>query len=123
MSFGGVGFWQVIGNVDQTGVDAIVSRALDAGVNFFDTANIYSNGEAERLLGAALGARRKDTVIATKVSGKMGIGPNDSGLSRDHAMRAVDESLLRLGTDYIDVYQIHGFDRHHPAGRDAPDPR
>jgi len=112
MTFGGVGFWQVIGKVDQPGVDAIVSRALDAGVNFFDTANIYSNGEAERLLGAALSMRRHDAVIATKVSGKTGTGPNDSGLSRGHIMRAADESLRRLGTDYIDIYQIHGFDRH-----------
>ena len=112
MTFGGVGFWQVIGKVDQAGVDAIVSRALEAGVNFFDTANVYSNGEAERLLGAALGSRRHDAVIATKVSGKTGTGPNDSGLSRGHIIRAADESLRRLGTDYIDIYQIHGFDRH-----------
>ena len=112
MTFGGVGFWQMIGKVDQPGVDAIVSRALNAGVNFFDTANVYSDGEAERLLGAALSTRRHGAVIATKVSGKTGTGPNDSGLSRGHIMRAADESLRRLGTDYIDIYQIHGFDPH-----------
>lgn len=110
MTFGGNGFWRVFGAVDQTAADTMIGRALDAGINFFDVANVYSDGEAERMLGAGLGARRKDAVIATKVKGKTGAGPNESGLSRGHIMRAVDDSLARLNTEYIDLYQIHGFD-------------
>ncbi|UCF88887.1 MAG: aldo/keto reductase [bacterium] len=110
MTFGGKGYWTVIGRLPQKDADDLVGRVLDAGVNFIDTADIYSEGEAEKILGKALGKRRKEVVLATKVFGRMGPGPNDTGLSRGHIMQAVEESLTRLGTDYIDLYQIHGFD-------------
>ena len=111
MTFGGKGFWTVIGQLPQATADNLVARVLDAGVNFIDTADIYSEGESEKILGKALGKRRKDVVLATKVHGRMGPGPNEIGLSRGHIMQAVDDSLTRLGTDYIDLYQIHGFDQ------------
>jgi len=111
MTFGGVGqIWEVIGGLDQTAVNAIVHRALDGGINFIDTADVYSAGESEVMTGKALAGRRQDVVIATKVRGRMGKGPNQVGLSRLHIMQAVDASLERLGTDYIDLYQIHRFD-------------
>ncbi len=111
MTFGGTdGVWGMIGNLGQKEVDELVHASLDAGINFFDTANVYGLGASETLLGKALGARRKDVILATKVRGRMGAGPNEIGLSRVHIMRSVDESLKRLGTDYIDLYQIHGYD-------------
>ncbi len=110
MTFGGKGFWSVIGQLPQDAADALVGRVLDAGINFIDTANVYSEGESETILGKALRQRRKDVVLATKVFGRMGPGPNEVGLSRGHIMQAVEDSLTRLGTDYIDLYQIHGFD-------------
>ena len=111
MTFGGRGQqWQVIGGLDQAEVDAIVHYALDAGINFIDTADVYSAGESETLLGRALGARRHDVVLATKVRGRMGKGVNQVGLSRLHITEAVEASLKRLGTDYIDLYQVHRFD-------------
>jgi aryl-alcohol dehydrogenase-like predicted oxidoreductase len=111
MTFGGRGQqWQVIGGLDQTEVDAIVHRAIDGGVNFIDTADVYSAGESETLLGRALSGRRHDVVLATKVRGRMGKGVNQVGLSRLHITDAVEASLKRLGTDYIDLYQIHRFD-------------
>lgn len=110
MTFGGKGFWTAIGQVPQKSCDNLVAHALDAGINFIDTADIYSEGEAEIILGKALGSRRKDVVLATKVLGSMGAGPNEAGLSRRHIMEGVEASLTRLGTDYIDLYQIHGFD-------------
>jgi aryl-alcohol dehydrogenase-like predicted oxidoreductase len=111
MTFGGVGqMWEVIGGLDQAAVDAIVHRALDAGINFIDTADVYSAGESEVMTGKALAGRRQDVVLATKVRGRMGKGPNQVGLSRLHIIEAVDASLKRLGTDYIDLYQIHRFD-------------
>ena len=111
MTFGGRGQqWQVIGGLDQADVDAIVHRAIDSGINFIDTANVYSAGESETLLGRALGPRRHDVVVATKVRGRMGKGVNQVGLSRLHITESVDASLKRLGTDYIDLYQIHRFD-------------
>ena len=85
-------------------------RSLDAGINFIDTANVYAIGESETLLGKSLAGRRHDIVLATKVRGRMGKGANDVGLSRLHIMQAVEASLKRLGTDYIDLYQIHRFD-------------
>jgi aryl-alcohol dehydrogenase-like predicted oxidoreductase len=90
--------------------ERIVNASLDAGVTFFDTADGYSNGASETMLGRALGARRRDVVIATKVFNPMGTGPNDSGMSRVHIMNAVEASLRRLGTDYIDLYYIHHVD-------------
>jgi aryl-alcohol dehydrogenase-like predicted oxidoreductase len=112
MTFGGsnVQIWQSIAGLEQTTVDDIVSRALDAGINFIDTANVYSAGQSEIMVGKALGARRKDVVLATKVRGRMGTGPNQVGLSRLHIIEAVEASLTRLGTDYIDLYQIHRTD-------------
>jgi len=110
MTFGGKGFWSVIGQLPQNIANDLIARVLDAGINFIDTANIYSEGESESILGKALGNRRKDVVLATKVFGRMGPGPNEAGLSRGHIMQAVEDSLTRLGTDYIDLYQIHGFD-------------
>ena len=84
-----------------------MGRSIEAGVNFFDTADVYSTGESEEILGRALAARRRDVLIATKVRGRMGPGANDVGLSRLHIVQAVEASLRRLGTDYIDLYQIH----------------
>jgi aryl-alcohol dehydrogenase-like predicted oxidoreductase len=116
MTFGGsteAGMWRAIGALQQGEVDAIVGRALESGVNFFDTADVYSFGESERLLGQAmknLGTRRTDVVIATKVLGEMGPGPNDRGASRGHIMDSVQASLERLQLDHIDLYQIHGDD-------------
>jgi aryl-alcohol dehydrogenase-like predicted oxidoreductase len=116
MTFGGSedsGMWRAIGALGQGEVDAIVGRAIASGVNFFDTADVYSFGESERLLGQSfknLGTRRKDVVIATKVFGEMGPGPNDRGASRGHIMDSVQGSLERLQTDHIDLYQIHGND-------------
>jgi len=111
MTFGGRGgMWEVIAGLDQSGVDAIVHRSLEAGINFIDTANVYALGESETLLGKSLAGRRHEVVLATKVRGRMGQGANDVGLSRLHIMQAVDASLKRLGTDYIDLYQVHRFD-------------
>ena len=111
MTFGGRGqMWEVIGGLDQKSVDGLVRGALDAGINFVDTANVYSTGESETMLGKALGTRRHEIVLATKVRGRMGPGPNQVGLSRLHMLQEVDASLKRLGTDYIDLYQIHRFD-------------
>ena len=91
---------------------SVVKTALERGINFFDTADVYSNGASEEILGRALHdfSRRDQVVIGTKVNGPMGPGPNDRGLSRNHIMQAMDASLKRLGTDYIDLYQIHRWD-------------
>ncbi len=111
MTFGGRGqMWEGIGGLDQPAVDAIVHRALDRGINFVDTADVYSAGESETMVGKALEGRRQDVFLATKVRGRMGQGPNQVGLSRLHIVEAVEASLKRLGTDYIDLYQIHRFD-------------
>jgi aryl-alcohol dehydrogenase-like predicted oxidoreductase len=111
MTFGGSsGIWNAIGGLAQENADALVGQTLDAGVNFFDTADVYAAGESETMLGKALGAKRKDVVVASKVYGRTGPGPNDVGLSRVHIMRAAEDSLTRMGTDYIDLHQIHGFD-------------
>ena len=113
MTFGGQGFWKVVGQLGEREVDKIVGSALDRGVNFIDTANVYSEGESETLLGKAqqrLGRPRDQIVVATKVRGRMGPGTNQGGLSRYHIMTSIDESLRRLGLDHIDLYQIHGVD-------------
>jgi aryl-alcohol dehydrogenase-like predicted oxidoreductase len=107
------GIWKAIGNVDQAGADALVKASLDAGVNFIDTADVYSEGKSEIAVGQSLknlNIARTDVVIATKVYGRTGPGRNDVGASRGHIMDAVDASLRRLQTDYIDVYQVHGND-------------
>ena len=103
----GIGCNQFGGKVDKEGTKAIVHRALDEGINFFDTADAYSKGVSEEYLGAALEGMREKVVIATKVRYAMGDGPNDQGTSRYHIMQAVEASLRRLGTDHIDLYQIH----------------
>ena len=114
MTFGGSGeFWGRMGTLQQDAVDGIVRAALDGGVNFIDTADVYSLGRSEELLGQSLrnlGIRRSDVVIATKVFGQMGNGPNDRRASRAHIMDSVHDSLARLQTDHIDLYQIHGTD-------------
>jgi aryl-alcohol dehydrogenase-like predicted oxidoreductase len=108
MTFGGAQqFWSVIGGLDQTAATALVHRALDAGVNFIDTADVYAAGESETMVGHALQGRRHEVVLATKVRGRTGPGPNQVGLSRLHLVEAVEASLRRLRTDYIDLYQIH----------------
>jgi aryl-alcohol dehydrogenase-like predicted oxidoreductase len=99
---------------DQVEAERIVALALDSGVNFFDTANGYSNGESEVMLGRALKARRNEAVVATKFFNPMGPGPNDSGMSRLHIMHALDDSLRRLGMDHIDLYYIHHVDEQTP---------
>jgi len=114
MTFGGSdGMWRQIGQLGQDDADALVKTAVDAGVNFIDTANVYAGGESERILGQSirnLGLSRDDLVIATKVLGPMGDGPNARGASRKHIMDQCRASLERLGLDHIDLYQIHGFD-------------
>ena len=107
--------WEHVGTMDAGLARDMVARCLDVGLNFFDTANVYSTGESEEFLGRALaGRRREDFVLATKVRGRMGPGPNDVGLSRRHILSEVDASLRRLGVDWIDLYQIHGWDRRTP---------
>lgn len=87
-----------------------VDMCIDAGVNLFDTADVYAAGRSEEILGQALGAKRKDVIVATKAFGRMGRGAHDTGLSRRHLIEACDASLTRLGTDWIDLYQVHSFD-------------
>ncbi len=98
--------------LDEEASRPFIRRALELGVTFFDTADMYSRGRSEEILGRALRdfGRREDVVIATKVYFPMGPGPNDRGLSRSHILHAIDESLRRLGTDYVDLYQIHRWD-------------
>ncbi|HJK95635.1 MAG TPA: aldo/keto reductase [Polyangiaceae bacterium LLY-WYZ-14_1] len=113
MTWGGRGFWEVIGKLGQDAVDDQLSRAIDAGVNFIDTANVYHEGLSEEMLGQAvrnLDVSRHQLVLATKVRGRMRPGPNGAGNTRAHIMVEVEASLRRLGTDYIDLYQIHGYD-------------
>jgi len=110
---GGIGVYKHIGNVDQAGADELVKASIDAGINFFDTADVYSDGESEETLGQSfrnLGIARKDYVLATKAYSRMGQGRNDVGASRGHIMDAIDASLRRLQTDHIDLYQIHATD-------------
>jgi aryl-alcohol dehydrogenase-like predicted oxidoreductase len=106
MSFGNKAEWMI--EIDKAAL--IVKRALDLGINFFDTANVYSSGRSEEILGELLKGTRNDVVIATKVRYAIGELPNDQGLSRYHIMREVQRSLKRLQTDHIDLYQIHRWD-------------
>jgi aryl-alcohol dehydrogenase (NADP+) len=113
MSFGSGADWMLPEERSFT----IIRKALDLGINFFDTADVYSAGESEQILGKALktfGVKRDDVVVATKVFQAMGPGPNQRGLSRKHILQSIDDSLQRLGMDYVDVYQIHRFDRDTP---------
>ena len=112
MTFGeGWGF----GGLEVADADAILGRSIEAGVNFVDTADLYSHGDSETILGRVLGDGRRDRIVlATKCLGRMGPGPNDAGLSRYHIVRACEASLRRLGTDRVDLYQIHGYDAQTP---------
>jgi len=110
MTFTGKTGWTYLGIQEQKDADRLTSIATDNGVNFFDTADVYSTGISETILGKALGKKRKDVVIATKGEGRMGTGLNDEGHSRQHLIRACNDSLKRLNTDYIDLYQVHAFD-------------
>src|SRR5579872_5804386 len=98
------------GNPDHEECARMIYRAMDAGINLIDTADVYQGGESEKIVGEALRGRRHEVVLATKVFAPQGPGPNDRGLSRAHIMRAVEDSLRRLDTDYIDLYQIHSMD-------------
>lgn len=111
MTFGGGAKWGIFGGLDERDAGLLVDQLMDAGVNFFDTANVYSDGQSEEILGKALKYKRHQAIIATKVRGRMGSGPNELGLSRLHIIQQVEESLKRLGTDYIDLYQVHNPDQ------------
>jgi len=110
---GGSGLFKMVGNTNQGEADDLVRACINHGINFFDTADVYSEGHSEEMLGQALknaGIVRKDVVIATKCYARVGPGYNDIGSSRKHIMESVDASLRRLQTDYIDLYQIHACD-------------
>jgi len=118
MTFGGKGYWEAIGTLQQQEASALIKLAVNSGINFFDTANVYSYGESEKLLGTAiksLGLNRQDLVIATKVRGRMDKEVNNVGLSRAHIFRSVDESLQRLQIDHIDILYGHGVDPYTPV--------
>jgi aryl-alcohol dehydrogenase-like predicted oxidoreductase len=114
MGYGGVGWSSVVGTIDVDGAQRQIGMCLDAGVNLIDTADVYSAGVSEEIVGKALGGRRDDVLLATKVRMPMGDGPNDAGLSRHHVIRACEASLRRLGTDYVDLYQVHEWDGQTP---------
>lgn len=118
MTFGGKGIWENIGRVAQAGVNELMKAVVDSGINFVDTANVYSYGESEKLLGQSvidLGLNRNELVIATKVRGRMSDSPNNVGLSRYHIFQSVDESLKRLQLDHIDILYVHGVDPKTPV--------
>jgi aryl-alcohol dehydrogenase-like predicted oxidoreductase len=111
MTFGSsTGPFASVHKVDQAGANDLVARAIGSGVNFFNSADVYAGGDSERILGGAIGARRHEVVIATKVGNRMGASLIESGLSRRHILSAAEGSLERLGTDYIDVYLAHKVD-------------
>jgi aryl-alcohol dehydrogenase-like predicted oxidoreductase len=114
MGFGGTGWASAVGQIDVDGARRQIALAREAGVNLIDTADVYSDGTSEEILGQALGQDREDVLIATKVRMPMGDGPNDAGLSRHHIIRGAEASLRRLNTDYIDLYQVHEWDGHTP---------
>jgi len=107
---GGNEFFKAWGSSDVVEATRLVDICLEAGLNLFDTADVYSRGLAEEILGKAVAKRRGDVLISTKATFRMGPGPNDVGSSRFHLLRACEASLRRLGTDYIDLYHLHGFD-------------
>jgi aryl-alcohol dehydrogenase-like predicted oxidoreductase len=113
-SFGGRGVYKKTGEIRQKEANLIVGRALDSGINFFNTAETYSDGWAEEILGKALGVRRKEAIVITKVHPTRSPGPNDGGFSRKHLIEGCEASLKRLRTDYIDLYELHMFDEHTP---------
>jgi aryl-alcohol dehydrogenase-like predicted oxidoreductase len=114
MTFGGRGQWGDVGRTDLEGARRQIDMALDTGVNLIDTADVYSEGASEEILGQALNGRRDQVLIATKARFPMGPGPNDAGSSRHHLIEACEASLRRLQTDHIDLYQIHEWDGQTP---------
>jgi aryl-alcohol dehydrogenase-like predicted oxidoreductase len=114
MGFGGTGWASAVGQIDVDGARRQINLARDAGVNLIDTADVYSSGASEEIVGQALGKDRDDVLVATKVRMPMGEGPNDAGLSRHHIIRGCEASLRRLNTDYIDLYQVHEWDGQTP---------
>jgi aryl-alcohol dehydrogenase-like predicted oxidoreductase len=114
MTFGGRGHWTRVGATEADTATRQVDMCLDAGVNLIDTADVYSDGLSEEVVGKTLKGRRDRVLVATKARFAMGDGPNDAGLSRHHLIRACEASLRRLGTDYIDLFQVHEWDGHTP---------
>ena len=114
MTFGGRGQFRAVGETDLEGARRQIDMALDAGVNLIDTADVYSAGAAEEIVGQALEGRRDRALLATKARFPMGRGPNDAGLSAHHLIEACEASLRRLRTDHIDLYQVHEWDGHTP---------
>jgi aryl-alcohol dehydrogenase-like predicted oxidoreductase len=118
MTFGGEGYWENIGKVQQDEVNQLMKTVVDSGINFIDTANVYSFGQSEKMLGQSIidaGLKRNELVIATKVRGKMGDAVNNIGLSRYHIFQSVDESLQRLQLNHIDILYVHGVDKRTPV--------
>jgi aryl-alcohol dehydrogenase-like predicted oxidoreductase len=114
MTFGGTGNFAAVGSTDVAGATRQIDLCLDRGVNFIDTANVYSNGLSEEILGEAIKGRRDRVLLATKARMPMGDGPNDAGLSRHHLIAECENSLRRMNVDYIDLYQVHEWDGHTP---------
>src|SRR5471032_1903874 len=114
MTFGGQGKFAKTGQTDTETARRQIGLCLDAGINLFDTADVYSGGLSEEILGQALGAKRHDVLVASKARFPMGEGPNDRGSSRHHLIRACEASLKRLNTDHIDLYQLHEWDGQTP---------
>jgi len=115
-TFGGVGeFFRAWGSTDVAEARHLIDLCLEAGVNLFDSADVYSDGSSEEILGKAIAGRRQDVLISTKATFRMGDGPNDLGSSRYHLIHACEASLRRLNTDYIDIYHLHGFDALSPV--------
>ncbi|TJZ95836.1 aldo/keto reductase [Actinacidiphila oryziradicis] len=114
MTFGGKGMFAILGGTDVEGARRQVAMAMDAGVNCFDTANMYSNGAAEEILGEAIEGRRDELLLSTKVRMVVGEGPNDGGLSRHHIISQLEGSLRRLRTDHVDIYHVHEWDGQTP---------
>jgi aryl-alcohol dehydrogenase-like predicted oxidoreductase len=112
---GGNEFFKAWGDTQQDEANRLVRLCLDAGVNFFDTANVYSNGSSEEILGKALKGLRNEVLISTKATFTMGDGPNDFGSSRFHLIKSLEDSLRRLDTDHVDIYHMHGFDGNTPV--------
>jgi len=114
MTFGGKAspIWSTVGALSQEESQRLVDTALESGVNLFSTADAYGDGDAEEILGRALGSRREDVLVSSKVAMRVGSGPNEFGVSRLHVMRSIERSLRRLGTDHIDIYMVHTFDAH-----------
>ena len=114
MGYGGTGWAKAVGSLDVDAARKQIAMARDVGVNLIDTADVYSNGLSEEIVGKALGSDRDEILLATKVRMPMGDGPNDAGLSRHPIIRGAEASLRRLGTDWIDLYQVHEWDGQTP---------